>query len=75
MRLRGDQYEPAYLKLNPNGVVPYVPKRLWHRTKRKRATNCCAAPTGPLLGDEESCLTFRRPRSQFGVNFWPTVAT
>jgi glutathione S-transferase len=22
MTLRGDQYEPAYLKLNPNGVVP-----------------------------------------------------
>ena len=22
MTLRGDQFEPAYLKLNPNGVVP-----------------------------------------------------
>ena len=22
MALRGDQYDPAYLKLNPNGVVP-----------------------------------------------------
>ena len=22
MTLRGDQYEPAYLRLNPNGVVP-----------------------------------------------------
>jgi glutathione S-transferase len=22
MTLRGDQYEPAYLELNPNGVVP-----------------------------------------------------
>ena len=22
MTLRGDQYEPAYLKLNPSGVVP-----------------------------------------------------
>ena len=22
MTLRGDQFDPAYMKLNPNGVVP-----------------------------------------------------
>lgn len=26
MTLRGDQFDPAYLKLNPNGVVPTLVK-------------------------------------------------
>jgi glutathione S-transferase len=33
MTLRGDQYEPAYLKLNPSGVVP----TLIHDGSRDRA--------------------------------------
>ena len=32
LNLQGDQFDPAYLKLNPNGVVPTLPRRTaYHR--------------------------------------------